>query len=287
MEHGLEYKPANVWDTFADPEKKLEISSFAADYISFLSQCKTEREVAAWIEKQLLEYGFTPAEDGPITEQRTFRVIGNKTVLAFFGGRRTLSDGVRLIAAHGDSPRLDLKQRPLFEEHNVAMFRTHYYGGIRKHQWLSIPLALHGVVIKKDGTRVDIAIGESPDEPVLTIADLLPHLAYKQVEQRLSEAFEAEKLCVIVGHAPEDRKKSDSDSDEEKKPKDNARIKCAVLKILNERFGIDETDLISAELQAVPAGPARFVGLDESLIGGYGQDDRACVFTALDRKSVV
>jgi aspartyl aminopeptidase len=203
------------------------------------------------------------------------REVKGKSLLLARRGRRPLSEGFRLIGAHADSPRLDFKQHPLYEACDLALAKTHYYGGIRKYQWLSRPLALHGVVITTDGKRIDLSLGEDPKDPVFVIADLLPHLASKQNERKLSEAFEGEKLNVILGNRPAD--KEDTEQEGEKK---NKQFKKKILQILNQHYGLVEEDLFSAEIQVVPAGTARWVGLDKSLIGGYGQDDRICVFAA-------
>ena len=192
-------------------------------------------------------------------------------------GKKPLASGVRLISAHTDAPRLDFKQRPLQEQVGIGQAKTHYYGGIRKYQWLARPLALHGVIIKEDGTSIKVVLGEDPGDPVFTIADLLPHLAQKEVTKTVADAFDAEKLNVILGHSP---LPSASDTDETAKEQKDP-VRANILALLNRKYGIREEDLMSAELQAVPAGPARYVGLDAALIGGYGQDDRVCVFTAL------
>ncbi|MDE5878413.1 MAG: aminopeptidase, partial [Desulfovibrio sp.] len=190
-----------------------------------------------------------------------------------------LEQGLALIAAHADSPRLDFKQHPLVEQAGVVQAKTHYYGGIRKYQWLARPLSLHGVIIREDGERVEVSIGEKPGEPVFCIADLLPHLAQKQAGQKLSEAFEAEKLNIILGHAPDAATGRSRRSDE---GRNDDGLKDALLGLLHKKYGIREEDLITAELEAVPAGAARFVGFDSALLGGYGQDDRICVFAALE-----
>ncbi|SKA77385.1 Aspartyl aminopeptidase [Paucidesulfovibrio gracilis DSM 16080] len=263
----LEYKPVNGWRHFASPEHHQAMDALAERYLRFLSQCKTEREVMHFVREQLELAGFS--ED--FSAERCFRFSRGKTVFMARRGRRPLSEGFRLVGAHADAPRIDLKQRPLYDDMGLTLAKTHYYGGIRKYQWLTIPLALHGVVVKKDGTLVNICVGEDEDDPVLTITDLLPHLAYKQVEKKVSDAFEAEKLNVVLAHEPE----TGEDSDE-------LGVKPALLQLLYDRYGIVEADLMSAELQIVPAGPARYVGLDRALLGSYAQDDRACVYSALE-----
>ncbi len=262
----LEHKPQSCWDVYASKTHRQAMDSLARRYLDFLTRCKTERETVDYVRERTAKAGFGEDFGGAAV----FRDMRGKSVFLARRGKLPLAKGFRLIGAHGDTPRLDLKQRPLYEEVQVGLAKTHYYGGIRKHQWLARPLALHGVVVKTDGRVVPVVLGEDPAEPVFTIADLLPHLAYKQVEKKLSEAFEAEKLNVVLGHAPA------------AKGEEGSRIKRRLLEILHEKFGVREADLMSAELQAVPAGPARPVGLDGSLIGSYGQDDRASVFCALE-----
>ncbi len=259
----------SCWDRFSKKRLK-EMDDITKRYIEFLSECKTERETVDWVMKDAKKHGF--GED--FGKPAIIRSFQGKTVLLARKGKRPLKDGLRLLGAHADTPRLDLKQHPLYEDCEVGLAKTHYYGGIRKYQWLSRPLALHGVVIKNDGTKININIGEKADDPVFVIADLLPHLASKQAGQKLSEAFDGEKLNIALGHAPTPK--------DGKKEKEEKRIKAKVLNLLKERYDIEENDLYSAELQAVPAGKARLVGLDGSLIGGYGQDDRACVFAGLE-----
>lgn len=259
----------NCWDRFSKKQLQ-EMNDITNRYIDFLSECKTERETVDWVMTDAKKHGFS--ED--FTKSTIIRSFQGKTVLLARKGKRPLKEGLRLLGAHADTPRLDLKQHPLYEDCEVGLAKTHYYGGIRKYQWLSRPLALHGVVIKNDGTKININIGEKPDDPVFVIADLLPHLAGKQAEQKLSEAFDGEKLNIALGHAPT--------PEDDKKEKEEKRIKAKILNLLKQRYDIEENDLYSAELQAVPAGKARSVGLDGSLIGGYGQDDRACVFAGLE-----
>ncbi|MGE4293111.1 MAG: aminopeptidase [Desulfovibrio sp.] len=277
----LEYKPLNGWRVYASEEHREGMDALAARYVRFLSECKTEREVMHFVREQLEFAGF--ADD--LASDKCFRFSRGKTVFMARKGRRPLSEGFRLVGAHADAPRIDFKQRPLYEDLGLGLAKTHYYGGIRKYQWLTIPLALHGVAVLKDGTLVDIRVGEEEDDPVLTITDLLPHLAYKQVEKKVSDAFEAESLNVVLAHEPELPAKADQDgkNDEDDKDQDKAlKVKPRLLELLHERYGLVEADLMSAELQIVPAGPARYVGLDSALIGSYAQDDRACVYSALE-----
>jgi aspartyl aminopeptidase len=271
MEPKMKCDPKSCWEIFDTPTHRKAMNEICDRYREFLSTCKTEREVVAWGRKILVEKGFS--ED--FSKDLVMRNHRGKTLFMARKGRRPLSEGIRLIGSHADSPRLDFKQHPLYEECEVGLAKTHYYGGIKKYQWFSRPLALHGVVAKTNGETVHIAIGDDPNDPVFVISDLLPHLSQKQAEKKVSEAFEAEKMNIYLGHAPLETK--GGQDNEDKDP-----IKNHILHILNEKYGIVEEDLYSAEIQAVPAGTAREVGLDRSMIGSYGQDDRICVFTSLE-----
>jgi aspartyl aminopeptidase len=261
--------PRLVWDQVDEPTRAA-IQAYGERYKAFLDQAKTERKAAAEIVRQARARGFvdlTLKEPGP----RVYYNYKGKTVILSVQGRRPLSDGFRLIASHIDSPRLDLKQNPLYEETDLAFLKTHYYGGIKKYQWLARPLALHGVILKSEGHRVEIEVGEDPADPVFTVLDLLPHLARKvQMDKKVTEAFEGEKLNVLAGSLPLGNQET------------KERFKLHLLKFLEERYGIQEEDLVSAELEVVPAGPARDLGWDRSLVGGYGQDDRACAYAELE-----
>jgi aspartyl aminopeptidase len=259
-----------VWDVVKDNETERQaIFAYGDRYKTFLDRAKTERQAVAEIERQAKALGFVDLarqESGP----RAFYNYKNKTIVLVVQGRQPLTDGLRLVASHIDSPRLDLKQYPLYEDTDLAFLKTHYYGGIKKYQWLARPLAIHGVVLKADGSHVPLTIGEEPDDPVFTVLDLLPHLAKKaQMDKKVTEAFEGEKLNVLVGSLP----LGTSETKE--------RFKLHLLKFLEDRYGIREEDLISAELEVVPAGPARDLGWDRSLIGAYGQDDRSCAYASL------
>jgi len=282
-ENALEFTPTNCWERYNAPEDLQAMDSLAARYISFLSTCKTEREVVEYAVLQARRAGYVEDLHEEAGDERIMRVFKGKTLFLARRGAKPLSQGFRLLGAHGDSPRLDLKQRPLYEDCHMSQAKTHYYGGIRKHQWLARPLALHGVVVKADGQSVRVCIGEEPDEPVFTVPDLLPHLAQDQNEKKLAKAFEAEKMNIVLGHQPfvpaQDDAKAEAGEDDAKVKNP---VKRHVLEILHRKYGIVEEDLYSAELQAVPAGPARYVGLDSACIGGYGQDDRICVFAALE-----
>lgn len=263
----LVYKPKHVFEVLKE-EERLALEKLAKEYIEFISQAKTERETVEKALEYLKTYAFE--ENG---KEKGYFVYKNKMLFAWRLGRKTVLEGLKLIISHVDTPRLDLKLHPLFEDTFLAFLKTHYYGGIKKYHWVSQPLALHGVVAKKDGTVVNIVIGEKEDDPVFTICDLLPHLARKiQAEKKLSEAIVGEKLNLLVGGIP---------LEGEAKEKENDRIKLNFLKLLNERYGISEKDFVCGELYVVPAGRAKEVGLDRAFVGGYGQDDRICAFTSL------
>ena len=268
-QHATAYTPRNAWDVYATSEERTAIRTLAARYLQFISACKTERETVDYVAARLMEAGY----GNDFTSGKVMLPLRGKCIFIARRGTAPLSEGLHLIAAHADTPRLDFKQRPLIEQPGVAQAKTHYYGGIRKYQWLARPLALHGVLIRSDGTTVRVRVGEDAGDPVFTIADLLPHLAQKQNTQTVADAFEAEKLNVILGHSP----LPTADGDAPGEP-----IKGQLLDILLRKYDVREEDFVSAEMQAVPAGEARFVGLDEALLGGYGQDDRICVFAALE-----
>ena len=275
MKNDLAFTSRNAWEVYGDTKNMKAMLDLAERYRRFLSTCKTERETIEYLRVRLQEAGYTENGKG----NKIFRVLQNKTMFVARKGKGSLASGLRLVAAHVDTPRLDFKQHPLQEQANVGQAKTHYYGGIRKYQWLARPLAIHGVVVRDSGDVVPVVLGEDPKEPVFTILDLLPHLAQGQADQPLSKVFEAEKLNIVMGHKPLEATPVKGKKDVEK-PKDP--VKSAILALLNKKYNIVEEDLYSAELQAVPAGEARYVGLDSSMIGGYGHDDRVCTFTALE-----
>ena len=260
----------NAWKAYSD-EQITELEEVNKSYREFLTVGKTERECVKEIIKQAEATGYQSLqsfmEQGRDLQKgdKIYAVCMNKSVAMFQIGEQPLEQGMNILGAHIDSPRLDLKQNPLYESDGLAMLETHYYGGIKKYQWVAMPLALHGVVAKKDGTSVEIALGEDPSDPVIGISDLLPHLGKKQMEKRGNEVVEGEDLNILVGSIPL--------SGEEKEP-----VKRQILQLLKEKYNIEETDFISAELEVVPAGNARNYGLDESMIMGYGQDDRVCAY---------
>lgn len=259
-----------VWESYTEEDKK-KVYDFCEEYRTFLSKCKTERECVKEILKEAEAKGYRSLKEVRRSGEKlqagdkVYVSIMGKTLALFHIGKEAMEKGMNILGAHIDSPRLDLKQNPLYESDGLAMLETHYYGGIKKYQWVAMPLALHGVVAKKDGTSVEIALGEDPSDPVIGISDLLPHLGKKQMEKRGNEVVEGEDLNILVGSIPL--------SGEEKEP-----VKKQILQLLKEKYNIEETDFISAELEAVPAGNARNYGLDESMIMGYGQDDRVCAY---------
>ena len=266
----LFYTKKSAYDTLSEKEIS-SADAYCEEYKGFLDNAKTERESVKEAIRLASNCGFKPLERGMALKPgaKVYRNIGGKALLLAVIGKKPLSDGVNIAAAHIDSPRLDLKQVPLYEDGDMAFFKTHYYGGIKKYQWVALPLALHGVVIKKDGAAVDIVIGEDESDPVFMITDLLPHLGKDQDKKTLGEAFTGENLNILIGSRPTG----------EEKEKD--RVKFTVMTILNEKYGITEEDFMSAEMEAVPLMRARDVGFDRSMIGAYGHDDRANAYAAL------
>ncbi len=258
----------HVFDRLS-PEEKKSAEALGEEYISFLTEAKTERESVEYFLKHLERAGFVEGDS-----EKGFLNYKDKFLACWRQGERSLKEGLKIIVSHIDTPRLDLKLHPLFEEMDLAFLKTHYYGGIKKYHWVAIPLALHGIVVKKNGEKVKIVIGEEEKDPLFTICDLLPHLARKkQEEKKLGEAILAENLNLLIGGIP--LEKSPKGKKEEKE-----RVKKKILQLFKERYGIEEEDFTSAEIYAVPAGKARWVGLDKAFIGGYGQDDRICAFTS-------
>ncbi|HNQ34518.1 MAG TPA: aminopeptidase [bacterium] len=273
MENGkLTYERTLVWDNLSEAEKK-EVFAFAGAYRAFLSEVKTEREFIDRTVSMARARGFREP-GGRRASDRVCLVNKNATVGLLVRGRRPFKDGFHLVAAHIDAPRLDLKPQPLVEDEGLALLKTHYYGGIKKYQWVTRSLSLHGVVALKNGECRKVTLGEAADEAVFTVTDLLPHLAKDQMERKMSEAVQAEALNLLIGSLPAEAKKAD----QKKAP---GRVKEAILGRLRAKYGFTEEDFISADLQIVPAGPARDLGLDGSCILGYGQDDRICAYTAL------
>lgn len=267
----LFYNQKNGWDIISEDEKKA-VFSYCEGYKSFLNTAKTERLAVAEGIRLIEQAGFVPYVRGmELTPGlKVYRSVRDKALLMAVIGEKSLAEGINIAAAHVDSPRLDLKQSPMYEDDEIAYFKTHYYGGIKKYQWVTIPLELHGVVVLIDGTVVPVTIGADPSDPILVITDLLPHLAKDQVKKPLAEGIKAEALNLVIGSVPDSDEKDGSD-----------RVKLAVLKILNEKYDITEEDFLSAELEVVPSMPARDAGLDASLIAGYGHDDRVCAYAEL------
>lgn len=254
-----------------DDAQIAQCDSFCEGYKTFLDNSKTEREACAYAESLLKAKGFHrwTAGDPVKAGDKIYTVNRGKAIVAAVIGSEPLTDGIRLTAAHIDSPRLDLKQSPLYEDHELALFKTHYYGGIKKYQWTVLPLALHGVLAKKDGSVETVCIGEDAADPIFCVTDLLPHLASEQVKRPLGQGIKGEELNLLIGSRP---LRAEDGGD---------LVKLRIMQLLNEKYGITEDDFISAELEIVPAGKARDLGLDRSMIGGYGHDDRVCAYPAL------
>ncbi|MBE6889651.1 MAG: aminopeptidase [Ruminococcaceae bacterium] len=244
---------------------------FCEGYKQFLDAAKTEREATAFIEKQAIAKGFVQFDKNAKYKagDKIYYVNREKSVILAVIGKEPIEKGVNLLAAHIDSPRLDLKQNPLYEKDEVGYFKTHYYGGIKKYQWPTVPLSLHGVIVKADGTKITVSIGEDDNDPVFCVSDLLPHLASTQYKRPSTELIKGEELNIIIGSRPF---KDDEGSE---------LVKLNLMLILNEKYGITESDFLSAELEAVPAFKAKDIGFDRSLVGAYGQDDRVCAYTEL------
>lgn len=252
-------------------EEHAAAQQYAEGYMRFLDASKTEREAVAYAIRSAEAFGYRPFQFGmPVRpgDRYYYNNRGKSVYLFRIGTGNIENDGIRIAAAHVDSPRLDLKPCPLYEESGMSFMKTHYYGGIKKYQWTTIPLALHGVVVCKNGKTLNVCIGEDPGDPVFYVNDLLPHLAYGQMDKRASDLITGEQLNLLVGSKPD----KDADSDP---------IKANILNLLNHQYGITEEDFLSAELSAVPAFKARMVGLDSSLIGAYGHDDRVCAYPAI------
>ena len=272
----------SVWENYSSKQLK-ELEVFNKDYRDFLDNAKTERECVNVIVNLIEKSGYVELEEKlkegtPLKKgDKIYAVNMNKSICLFNIGNDTLEKGMNILGAHIDSPRMDVKSNPLYEDSSIAYLDTHYYGGVKKYQWVAIPLSLHGVVVKKDGTTIEMAIGEEEDDPVFFVSDLLIHLASEQMEKKASKVIEGEALDIIVGNKPLIIKPKKGE--EEKKEKDP--VKALVLNILKEDYDMEEEDFLSAELEVVPAGKAREAGFDRSMILAYGQDDRVCAFSSL------
>ena len=264
----------NVWEKYTEIEEQ-ELNVLTENYKKFLSKCKTERECVTNIVERIEKEGYRNLNEYingnlPIkTGDKIYVNNMNKALGLFVIGTELITKGINILGAHIDSPRLDLKATPLYEENEFAYFDTHYYGGIKKYQWVTLPLALHGVVVKKDGEKINVVIGENQDDPVIGITDLLPHLAQDQMKKDASSVIDGEKLDILIGSKPI-------------KNGEKEKVKATILNILKEKYNIEEEDFISAEIEIVPAGKARDFGLDRSMVMSYGQDDRVCAFTSLE-----
>lgn len=277
----------NVWETYSSKQLK-ELEKLNLEYRTFLDKGKTERECIDYIVNTVENKGYRELESiikqGEILRpgDKVYSVWMNKSIVMFQIGDRPMTEGMNILGAHIDSPRMDIKQNPLYEEGGFAYLDTHYYGGVKKYQWVTLPLALHGVVVKKDGTTIELNVGENEDDPVFFVSDLLVHLSQEQLEKKAAKVIEGEALDIIVGNKPLhfDKKKS---NDKQKEEKSSAReaVKAGILDILKKQYDMDEEDFLSAELEVVPAGAAREAGFDRSMILAYGQDDRVCAFTSL------
>ncbi|WP_294188254.1 aminopeptidase [uncultured Clostridium sp.] len=270
---GNKEQERNPWLKYQG-EKREELFEFCKGYIDYMSICKTERECVLTSIDMAKAFGFRDLKE--IIEKKESLKQGDKvylnnkdkTLALFIIGEEPMEKGLRILGAHIDSPRLDLKQNPLYEDTNLAMMETHYYGGVKKYQWVTLPLALHGVVVKKDGTKIDVVIGEDDKDPVVGISDLLIHLSQDQLQKKANAVIEGEDLNILVGSIPLEGTEKDA-------------VKANILNILKEKYDFEEEDFVSAEIEVVPAGRAREYGLDRSMIMAYGQDDRVCAYTSL------
>lgn len=262
----------NVWNSYSEEQLK-EVEAFAREYMDFLDAGKTERECVDTLVNLIEKEGYVELnallESGSKIKpgDKIYAVNMNKCLVMYQIGKKPMKEGMNILGAHIDSPRLDVKQNPVYEDSSIAYLDTHYYGEVKKYQWVAIPLSLHGVVVKKDGTTVEINVGDNEDDPVFFVSDLLVHLAGEQMEKKASKVIEGEALDLIVGNIPV-------------KDKDKDAVTAGVLNILKESYGIEEQDFLSAELEIVPAGKAREAGFDRSMILAYGQDDRVCAYTS-------
>lgn len=274
-ENNLTKKYEYAWDKYSKEDLE-KVFSLSERYKAFMSRCKTERECVSDFIAAAEKAGYKNLET-LIKENvklkpgdKVYANNMNKTLALFIIGSEPFEKGLKILGAHVDSPRLDLKQNPLYEDTDLAMLETHYYGGIKKYQWVALPLAIHGVVVKKDGTSVNVVIGEDENDPVIGVSDLLIHLSADQLQKKLDKGIEGEDLNILIGSMPIE----DKDAKE--------RVKANILKLLNEKYGMVEEDFVSAEFEVVPAGVARDYGLDRSMIMAYGHDDRVCAYTSFE-----
>ena len=270
LREALMMSPKNGY-TLMTPQQRQEMNDYAKRYMAFMNTCKTEREATTWAAREAEARGFQAFTPGMAVKpgEKIYYNNRNKSIMLAVIGQESLAKGANICAAHADSPRLDLKPNPLYEDSEVAYFKTHYYGGVKKYQWPIHPLAIHGVVYRKDGSVITVTVGEKEDDPVLMVSDLLIHLSSEQMQKTLAKGITAEQLNIILGTEPLEGEGSDL-------------VKLHILKWLNENYGLIEEDFLSAELTMVPAGKTREVGLDRSMIMAYGHDDRSCAFAELD-----
>ncbi len=254
-----------------EEEKKEEIFKYTEKYMEYLNKSKTEREIVKESKKMAEKKGFKNIAECKKLKagDKVYYINREKSMYLAIIGQKSIEEGINIIGAHADSPRLDLKPNPLYEEAGMAYLKTHYYGGIKKYQWTTIPLAIHGVIVKPNGEKIEITIGEDEKDPIFTITDLLPHLAMEQMERKLKEGIKGEDLNLLIGSIPY------------KGEKVQEAVKLNILNILNEKYGITEIDFVSSEIELVPAFRARSMGLDKSMVAAYGQDDKVCVYTSL------
>ena len=269
----------NAWEKYPEGKKRNEVFDFAEEYRKFLSDCKTERECVTYFAQKAEKAGFVNLDT--VLEKGTKLAAGDKVyannmgkgLALFVIGEKSMEHGMNILGAHIDSPRMDLKQDPLYEDTDFAMLDTHYYGGIKKYQWVTLPLALHGVIAKKDGTVVKVSVGDKPGDPVFGVSDLLIHLSGEQMEKKAAKVIEGENLDLIIGSIP-------AEADEKDDVKE--KVKANIMKILAKEYDIEEEDFLSAEIEVVPAGEARDYGFDRSMIMGYGHDDRVCAYPSFE-----
>ena len=273
LQEKLSYKTKNAWEEY---EKEINNTlALSEEYKSYLDNGKTEREFSRFVEKELINTGYHDINE--LLKQnkklkkgdKVYCLNRQKAIVFAIVGEQPLTQGINMVGAHIDAPRLDIKQNPLYEDSGLVLLKTHYYGGIKKYQWVTIPYSLHGIFVKADGSTIEVRIGEDDSDPVFTITDLLPHLAQDQMQKKAIEVVKGEGLNLLLGSMPYNDKKI------------KEKVKLNILRLLNEKYGLIEEDFLSAELEAVPAYKARDIGLDRSMIGAYGQDDRVCAFTCV------
>lgn len=276
----------NAWKSYSSAEVK-KVFDFADGYREFLSICKTERECTAYFVEKARKAGFRDMKEVIASGKKlkagdkVYAENYGKAIALFVVGTEKIEKGINILGAHIDSPRLDLKQNPLYEDSELVLLDTHYYGGVKKYQWVTLPLALHGVIVKKDGTRVPVNIGEDPSDPVFGVSDLLIHLSADQLEKKGAKVVEGEALDVLIGSMPEKPLKGEKTGEDETGSPAQL-VKKKILAILKKEYKVEEEDFLSAEIEVVPAGPARDYGLDRSMIMGYGHDDRSCAYPSFE-----